>query len=63
MVNVPGACSKIPQKKMVKKAKKVSDITEDDFDDLEKEIQDTTNEHTKTIDEMVKGKEEEILEV
>jgi len=46
-----------------KKDKKTSDITEDDFDDLEKEIQELTDEHTKTIDEMVKEKEAEVMEV
>ena len=33
------------------------------FEDLEKEIQDVTNEHTKQIDIVVKDKEEEIMEV
>ena len=46
-----------------KKDKKTSDITEDDFDDLEREIQELTDEHTKTIDEMVKEKEAEVMEV
>ncbi len=46
-----------------KKAKKASEITEDDFNDLEKEIQDVTDEHTKTIDELVHEKEKEIMEV
>lgn len=46
-----------------KKAKKASEITEDDFNILEDEVQKCTNEHTKTIDEMVKEKEKEILEV
>lgn len=46
-----------------KKAKKTSGITEDDFNDLEKEIQDVTNEHTKTIDKLVHEKEKEIMEV
>jgi ribosome recycling factor len=46
-----------------KKDKKNSVITEDDLIDLEKEIQETTDEHTKTIDKMVKEKEAEIMEV
>lgn len=46
-----------------KKDKKASNITEDDYNDLEKEIQDVTNEHTKQIDIVVKEKEEEIMEV
>jgi len=46
-----------------KKDKKTSAITEDDFDDLEREIQELTDEHTKTIDEMVKEKEAEVMEV
>ena len=46
-----------------KKDKKTSAITEDDFTDLEKEIQDTTDEHTKTIDSLVAEKEAEIMEV
>lgn len=46
-----------------KKAKKVSEITEDDFNILEEEMQKCTNEHTKMIDEMVREKEKEIMEV
>ncbi len=46
-----------------KKSKKASEITEDDFNVLEDEVQKYTNDHTKTIDEMVKEKEKEILEV
>jgi ribosome recycling factor len=46
-----------------KKDKKSSIITEDDFADLEKEIQETTDEHTKTIDKVVSEKEVEIMEV
>ena len=46
-----------------KKDEKSSDITEDDLRDLEKEIQETTDEHTKNIDKMVKDKEAEIMEV
>ena len=46
-----------------KKDKKASVITEDDLADLEKEIQDATNNHTKTIDGLVVDKEKEIMEV
>ncbi len=46
-----------------KKDKKSSSITEDDFTDLEKEIQEATDNHTKTIDTLVAEKEQEILEV
>lgn len=46
-----------------KKDKKASGITEDDFADLEKEIQDATDEHTKSIDKLVKEKEAEVMEV
>ena len=46
-----------------KKAKKASDITEDDFDDLENEVQKLTNEYTKQIDDIVKEKESEIMSV
>ena len=46
-----------------KKDKKSSAITEDDFIDLEKEIQDVTDAHTKTIDTLVHDKESEVMEV
>ncbi len=46
-----------------KKAKKVSEITEDDFNDLEEEVQKLTNEYTKQIDDLVKEKEKEIMSV
>jgi ribosome recycling factor len=46
-----------------KKAKKASEITEDDFNILEEDVQKCTNDHTKTIDELVKEKEKEIMEV
>ena len=46
-----------------KKDEKDSVITEDDLRDLEKEIQETTDEHTKRIDKMMKDKEAEIMEV
>lgn len=46
-----------------KKDEKASVITEDDLKDLEKEIQETTDEHVKTIDKMMKDKESEIMAV
>ena len=46
-----------------KKSKKASEITEDDCSDLEKEAQDMTDEFTKVIDDIVKEKEKEIMEV
>lgn len=46
-----------------KKDKKASAITEDDYNDLEKEVQDLTDAHTDTIDSIVKEKEDEIMEV
>jgi ribosome recycling factor len=46
-----------------KKDEKASVITEDDLKDLEKEIQETTDKHTKNIDSLVEEKGKEILEV
>ncbi len=46
-----------------KKGKKASEITEDDVAVLEDEVQKYTNDYTKMIDEMVKEKEKEIMEV
>ena len=46
-----------------KKDKKASTITEDDYNDLEKEVQDLTDKHIEMIDSIVKEKEEEIMEV
>ena len=46
-----------------KKDEKASNITEDDLADLEKEIQDATDNHTKNIDSLVEEKEKEIMEV
>ncbi len=46
-----------------KKDKKTSTITEDDFNDLEKEVQELTNETVKKIDEILADKEKEIMEV
>lgn len=46
-----------------KKAKKASEITEDDFNILEEEVQEQTNDYTKVIDGLVKEKEAEIMSV
>jgi len=46
-----------------KKSKKNSDITEDDCTDLEKEVQDMTDDYSKEIDDIIKEKEKEIMEV
>ncbi len=46
-----------------KKGKKNSEITEDDFNDLEEQVQKLTNDFTKQIDDIVKEKESEIMSV
>jgi ribosome recycling factor len=46
-----------------KKDKKSSEITEDDYNDLEKEVQEVTDDYIKKVDEIVKEKEKEIMEV
>ncbi|MBN2852885.1 MAG: ribosome recycling factor [Clostridia bacterium] len=46
-----------------KKQQKESTITEDDFKTIEKDIQELTDNHIKMIDDVIKRKEEEILEV
>lgn len=46
-----------------KKDKKASVITEDDFNDLEREVQELTDETVKKIDEILADKEMEIMEV
>ncbi len=46
-----------------KKSEKASEITEDDCKVLEDEVQKQTNEATKTIDDIVKEKETEIMSV
>ncbi len=46
-----------------KKQQKASDITEDDFKDIEKDIQELTDNHIKGIDKVIQAKEEEIMEV
>lgn len=47
----------------LKKMKKASEITEDDLIDGESEIQKVTDEYIKKIDETIKVKEKEIMEV
>jgi ribosome recycling factor len=46
-----------------KKQKKDSEITEDDYTVIEKDIQKLTDESTAKIDDIVKEKTEEIMEV
>jgi ribosome recycling factor len=46
-----------------KKDKKSSAITEDDYNDLEKEIQTATDDFIKKIDGIIRDKEKEIMEV
>ena len=48
---------------MFKKQQKASEITEDDLKGIEKDIQDMTDGAIKDIDEIVKKKEAEVLEV
>lgn len=48
---------------LYKKQQKNSEITEDDYKDIEKDIQELTDNHIKGIDEVIKAKEEEIMEV
>ena len=47
----------------LKKMKKNSEITEDDFDDGEEEIQKITDDYIKKCDQIVKDKKEEIMSV
>jgi len=47
----------------LKSALKDSAITEDQFHDLEKEVQDLTNKHVKSIDEHLAAKEEDVMTV
>ena len=47
----------------VKKLKKNSEITEDDFKDIEKDIQNLTDKFIKEIEDITAAKEKEILEV
>ncbi len=46
-----------------KKSQKSSEITEDDYKDLEKEVQEMTDDSIKKIDAAVKEKEQEMMEV
>ena len=46
-----------------KKLKKSSDLTEDDVTDLEKDIQTATDKKIKEVDDIIKDKEKEILEI
>lgn len=46
-----------------KKQQKSSDLTEDDVKDLEKDIQTITDKKIKEIDDIIKDKEKEILEI
>ncbi len=46
-----------------KKFEKAGDITEDDLRDLEKQAQDITDNHVKTIDKLVESKNKELLSV
>ncbi|MBD5560641.1 MAG: ribosome recycling factor [Clostridia bacterium] len=48
---------------VLKKEKKVSAITEDDYDIVEKEVQDLTDKMIKKIDEISQAKEKEITEI
>ncbi len=48
---------------MVKKEKKKSTITEDDYNDLEKEIQKMTDDMIKKVDVILADKEREIMEI
>ncbi|MCL4145463.1 UNVERIFIED_CONTAM: hypothetical protein GTU68_024581 [Idotea baltica] len=47
----------------LKAAEKSSDISEDQFHDLEKEVQDLTNKQVKGIDEHLAAKEEDLMTV
>ena len=47
----------------LKKEEKAKSISEDQMHDLEAEVQKHTDKHTETIDEMIKHKEKEIMEV
>jgi len=47
----------------LKKAEKDEHVSEDDRKKAEKDVQDLTDKHTVTIEELIKGKEIEIMEV
>ena len=48
---------------LIKKDKKANNLTEDDFDIVEKEIQTLTDKKIKSVDEIVSVKEKEITEI
>ncbi len=48
---------------ILKKMHKDNELTEDDFKSAENDVQEMTDKHTKTIDDMIAKKEQEILEV
>ncbi len=48
---------------LLKKMKKKSDITEDDLKDAEHKMQTLTDDHIKQIDDVIREKEREIMEV
>jgi len=48
---------------LLKKAQKDSDITEDEFHQGQKHIQDITDEHITKIEDMIEDKEAEVMEV
>ncbi len=47
----------------MKELKKKSEITEDDLKQFEDKIQKLTDKHTKQVDDMIKAKENELLEI
>lgn len=47
----------------LKAQKKTSEITEDDFNDCEKEVQDLTEKYCKQVDDIVAKKDKEIMEL
>lgn len=47
----------------LKKSEKAKEISEDMLHDLEKEVQDLTDNHTKNVDKIIEHKENEIMEV
>ncbi|HNX14830.1 MAG TPA: ribosome recycling factor [Oscillospiraceae bacterium] len=47
----------------LKAQKKTSEITEDDFDDCEKEVQDLTEKYCKQVDDIVTKKDKELMEL
>ena len=47
----------------LKAQKKTSEITEDDFADCEKEVQELTEKYCKQVDDIVTKKDKEIMEL